>query len=265
MIISIMLNLLKLSRGVNIIVTILIFQGLLVVHSAPDQVPQDKIVHRGFCERYTVEAGESALSIAQKFHVEYEDFVIALKDCIGYEEGTFLQVGQQVCLPPYSPACRFVSEVDENDKCKLYEVQHGDTLAKIAEYFDINLQDLASLNLLNLTTTVVPGMNLLLLWDESCPETLLPTQSDVDSCQQGDCDVEEPLGCKIHIAAEGESLETIAAVYNVNLEVLVQNNPNYQNIKPGGEIYIPQGGEGCQEQVQVRPYVNAIRECRHQL
>eukprot|EP00889_Picochlorum_renovo_P005303 jgi/Picre1/32333/NNA_007679.t1 len=157
-----MLNLLKLSRGASCILTILFCQGLVVVLSAPDQVPQDDIVQRGFCERYTVEAGESALSIAQKFHVEYEDFVIALKDCIGYEEGTFLQVGQQVCLPPYSPA------------------------------------------------------------------------------------------------SEGESLETISALYNVTLEVLVQNNPNHQKIEPGGKIYIPQGGEGCQEQVQVRPTSEAV-------
>lgn len=269
MTIYIMMDFLRLNRGVNCIFAILFCHSLLSVHSAPDQVVQDEITTRGFCESYTVEAGESALSIAQKFGVEYEDFVIALKDCIGYEEGTFLQVGQQVCLPPYSPACRFVSKVDQNDKCKMYEVQNGDTLAGVAEYFDLNLEDLASLNLLNLTTTVVPGMSLLLLWDDTCPETLLPTQGDVNSCQHTDCDIEQPLGCKIHISAQGESLETLSALYNVSVQVLVQNNPSkqnpYQTIEPGGEIYIPLRAGGCQEQVQVMPYVICIWYSRHRL
>jgi len=205
-----------------------------------------------FCETYTVASGDSALSIAQKFQVDYEVLVAALQDCIGYVDGTVLQIGQRACIPPYSPSCKFVSTAGDDGTCKYYTVQYGDTLANVASSFSTDLADLAKLNGLNLNTTVVPQMKLALPpWDKNCPDDILPkvTSPPPDSSE-----------CKIYISNGGESLDSIAGKYSVTLEGLLQVNSNYTTDKktePGDQIKLPPWSDTCRDNATVvnRPYV----------
>ena len=104
---------------------------------------------RAVCDTYTVQAGDSAVSIADKLQIDYDELLSALQSCIGFVEGSMLQIGQTVCLPPYTPACRFVSSSGE---CTRYTVQYGDTLSMVASSFELDMEALAEVNNLNLTT-----------------------------------------------------------------------------------------------------------------
>jgi len=121
------------------------------------------------------------MSVSQAQGVNYEDMVSALQECIGFQEGDFLQVGQAICLPPYTPACKFVQSVSGNTACKEYNVQIGDTLQSIASTFGIYSQYLEELN----KDTITPGQPLsagtqlrLPPWDEkTCKDSGSPGQS----------------------------------------------------------------------------------------
>lgn len=210
-----------------------------------EQMPQ------GYCETYTVSPGDSALSISQKFGLDYESFVSDLTECIGYVEGNVLQIGQKVCLPPYSPGCKFVSTAGEDGGCKYYTVQYGDTLAMIAGSFNMEVADFAALNGFNLTNTVKPMMKLALPpWDESCPKDILskPVQESQAS------------GCQVYISSGGESIRDIASKSSTKESDLLYYNPEYQNgqqIEPGAQIKLNLWGENCKDNVMVvnRPYV----------
>ena len=206
-----------------------------------------------FCETYTVASGDSALSIAQKFQIDYEVLVAALQDCIGYVDGTVLQIGQRACIPPYSPSCKFVAATGDDGKCKYYTVQYGDTLANIASSFRTDLAELATLNGLNLNTTVIPLMKLALPpWDKNCPDDILPkiTTPPSDSSE-----------CSIYISNGGETLDSIAAKYSVALDALLQVNSQYsdtgEKTEPGDQIKLPPWSDTCADNATVvnRPYV----------
>lgn len=49
----------------------------------------------------------------------------ALQQCIAYTDSTVLQVGQQICLPPWEAACTYVSNSAGIDTCKIYQARLG--------------------------------------------------------------------------------------------------------------------------------------------
>ncbi len=63
-------------------------------------------------------------------HGAAEELEEALAECIGFEPGvSVLQVGQELCIPPYVPACANVVQAGHSE-CQLYNVQGGDTVAR---------------------------------------------------------------------------------------------------------------------------------------
>lgn len=200
---------------------------------------------RGFCETYTVNPGESALTISQKFGIDYEIFVSTLNDCMGFEEGNVLQIGERVCLPPYPPGCDFVTITAENNRCKYYTVQYGDTLSTIANSFKIDVAEFATLNGFNLTTPVEPLVNLALPpWDENCPQNILqkPPQSSPGT------------ECKIYISNGGETLTQIALSQSVEESELIYYNSEYQSdqvTQPGDQIKLTPWSEHCSDKAIV--------------
>lgn len=62
------------------------------------------------CQTYVVKSGDSVWGIANDLGILASDLTAALSQCISYVDGqTVLQLGQCVCLPPYYPACQYVS------------------------------------------------------------------------------------------------------------------------------------------------------------
>ena len=63
------------------------------------------------------------------------------------QDATLLQVGAQICLPGGEAAgCANVQSFNDNDKCKVYVVQSGDTISSVASSLNSYGQELQNLN-----------------------------------------------------------------------------------------------------------------------
>jgi surface antigen len=93
-----------------------------------------------------------------------------------------------------------------------YVVQNGDTLWSIAQKF-------------NVTTDTIRYAN---------------QMTDVNSVTPGETLIIPPVTGVIHIVASGETLSTIAAMYNVDPNMIISQNDLYgENITPGMQLVIP--------------------------
>ena len=190
-----------------------------------------------------MKTGDSALSVAQSLGIDYDELLAALKVCISYEEGTFLQAGQNICLPPYSPSCRHVSSTEKD--CKLYTVQPGDTIAAIATSFSINIAELLHPNSLEVTDRVVPGQLLYLpsLGDKcKAAEVVTTPQPPAKDVTSGHC--------TLHSVQSLETIESIANKMKIEKEWIIDANPDLDTdkdgmLKPGVQVNIPLKENGC--------------------
>ena len=215
---------------------------------------------RAVCDTYTVQAGDSAVSIADKLQIDYDELLSALQSCIGFVEGSMLQIGQTVCLPPYTPACRFVSSSGE---CTRYTVQYGDTLSMVASSFELDMEALAEVNNLNLTTPVRPNARLVLppagkgcgVSTVSKPSTssLPPDAKPVPSPPSNPPKDVANSKCKMWLSSGGESIASIAQATGVDIGDLKRANgdkyPKSTDVtEPGAFVYIPPFDKKCEQE-----------------
>jgi len=209
---------------------------------------------RAVCDTYTVQAGDSAVSIADKLQIDYDELLSALQSCIGFVEGSMLQIGQTVCLPPYTPACRFVSSSGE---CTRYTVQYGDTLSMVASSFGLDMEALAEVNNLGLTTPVKPNARLVLppagkgcgVSTVSKPSNSSPVPSPPSKPPK---DVANSK-CKMWLSSGGESIASIAQANGVDIGDLKRANgdkyPKSTDVtEPGAFVYIPPFDKKCKQE-----------------
>ena len=214
-------------------------------------------------DTYKVQAGESAVSIADKLQLDYDEFLSALQSCMGFVEGSVLQVGQAICLPPYTPSCRFVSETGE---CTRYTVQYGDTLSIISSNFNIDMEELASVNNLNLTTPVRPNTRLVIPpAGEGCglaatsSTTNSPSEPIESTPQESPSPIPEPSKdvtgkeCRMWLSSGGETIASIAEANEVDVGELKRANgdkyPKSTDItEPGAFVYLPPFDSKCKEE-----------------
>ena len=228
---------------IQAIVSLLLCTLLTTAQGQLASVAQDSLLvsigERELCGTYIVQQGDSTVSIAQKVGVTYEDLLAALQQCIDYKEGEFLQTGQIVCLPPYSPACESVRSVDNNPKCKSYTVQIGDTLARISTSLNLNTNDLLYLNNLNISDPVSPGQVLKLPpWGSSCPG------GNSNSSADGSATVSQ---CQLYTVGPGETWTSIANKFQVSEDSIKSSNIDVSKEEPGVgyRLKIPIGEKGC--------------------
>ncbi len=103
-----------------------------------------------------------------------------------------------------------------------YTVVQGDTMFRIAQRFDISLNELISAN------PHIPNPNVLNIGDVLC----VPEEPD-DIC---------PPGTERYIVQSGDTMIAIAQRFNVSLEALIGANPQVVNpnlIHPGDVLCIP--------------------------
>lgn len=211
------------------------------------------------------------MSIADKLQIDYDEFLSALQSCMGYVEGSVLQVGQSVCLPPYTPACRFVSDSGE---CTRYTVQYGDSLSIVANSFNIDMEELANVNNLNLTTPVRPNTRLVLppvgkgcsgaasassTSSDSSASTASTGASEAQSNPSPTLNPSPPQKdiadskCKMWLSSGGETIASIAEANNVDIGELKRANGNkYPKstdvTEPGAFVYLPPFDSKCKEE-----------------
>ncbi len=183
---------------------------------------------------------------------------------MGYIEGSVLQVGQSICLPPYTPACRFVSTTGE---CTRYTVQYGDTLSIISSSFDIDMEELANVNNFNLTTPVRPNTRLVIPpVGEGCG-LATPGSSTTDSPSEPvestpqDSPSPSPEApkdttdskCRMWLSSGGETIASIAEANKVDVGELKRANddkyPKSTDVtEPGAFVYLPPFDPKCKEE-----------------
>lgn len=99
------------------------------------------------------------------------------------------------------------------DGLLVYKVQKGDTLSKIAANFGISLNTIFWANS-KLSSSIRPGQELVIL----------------------------PVSGVIHQTEEGETIESVAEIYNVPAEKIIQHNRKFANNRPvpaGTTLVIP--------------------------
>jgi len=153
---------------------------------------------------YIVQAGDSLYSIAQRFNTTVNQLIV-----LNNLATTSIQIGQQLIIrqltsPPSPPPEQY------------YIVQSGDTLYKIAQQFNVLVDDIIQAN--QLTTTVLSiGQSLLIPTLPSTPPNNLE-----------------------YIVQSGDSLWNIAKKFNVTIDDIKRlNNLNSNLIQLGQILIIP--------------------------
>lgn len=172
----------------------------------------------------------------------------ALAQCVGYTEGSFLNIGQKICLPPYSPLCQHViAAAAPKDECKVYTVQQGDTIASIASAFNIYVDWVTELN----GVSVSPGQRIKLPpWYSRCP--------DISAAGS------QP--CRVYSVQNGESLFAIATGFHVTVEEIVAVNPGFTTdtiLAPSQPVKIPPFTAECGAGTPVTGFpTDGVTTCR---
>lgn len=145
---------------------------------------------------YSVQPGDTLYSIASRYGVKIED-IIDLNNL----QSTILSVNQQLLIPN-----------QELDKTTTYTVKKGDTLYKIANTYNVTIDDIISSN--NLTSNVL----------SIGQELIIPTGIEEES--------------NTYIVEKGDSLWSIANKFNTTVTRLKELNNLSSNILQIGQILI---------------------------
>eukprot|EP00887_Chlorella_sp_A99_P006876 scaffold2.g6876.t1 len=181
------------------------------------------------CRSYVIKNGDSLWSIANANGVLQDDLLTALEQCIGFTSTTMLQVGQQICLPPWQPSCAYVANSGGVETCKMYQVQTGDTLASIASSFGLYTPDLATLNsdIYSGTGPLAVGTYL-----------RLPPWNDATCADPGS----DAPSCRVYVVTAGDSVWSIASAFYISSSDLLSVNIGLTTgsvLSPGQRIRIP--------------------------
>ena len=149
---------------------------------------------------YIVQKGDTLYSIATKYNTN----VNSLKELNNLTSNT-LSIGQELTIPDNNN-----NEENNQNNNLVYIVKNGDTLWNIAKKYNINVNDLKSVN--NLDT------NLLSIGQE----LIIPETTDY----------------KTYTVRSGDSLWKIANKYNISVDDLIQANNLTNDILSIGQVLI---------------------------
>ena len=172
---------------------------------------------------YTIRAGDTLFSLAQRFNVTVDAIIQANP---GIDPNN-LRVGQEICIPGTGPV-----------PCPggtLYTIRAGDTLFSLAQRFNVTVDAVLRAN---------PGIdpNNLRIGQEIC----IPAAT---------LEIESRMECPgtIYTIRQGDSLYQLAIRYNTTVDRIMRFNPGIDpnNLQIGQRICIPTGthdvsGKRCQ-------------------
>lgn len=189
-------------------------------------------------QTYVFQPGDTLDVIAQEFDVS----VVSLQLANDIPNPQLVQPGTLIVIPANAPAYGVFPAVSYPVEGEIYTVQLGDTLGSIAEDFDVSLFALRTTNGIRSGTQVGVGRAL-----------LIPTNVPAFGAD-GEFDAEElgiGGGAQLHVVQPRETLDGIAAFYDVNTGCLAQRNgiERPAQVQPGSVLLVssdcgPYVGEG---------------------
>jgi len=160
---------------------------------------------------YTIRAGDTFFSLAQRFNVTVNELIAANPGV----DPDRLQIGQQICIPtePPTPGC---------PGGFLYTIQAGDTFFSLARRFNVTVNQLIAAN---------PGVDpdALRIGQQIC----IPTQPP---------DGPECPGGTLYTIRSGDTLFSLANRFNTTVDAILRANPlitDPDNLRVGQIICIP--------------------------
>ena len=202
------------------------------------------------CPTYVVQQGDSPYSIAQKFDILQDDLKNAMLAC--GQDNELLQIGQEICLPGADkPGCANVQSFNNDENCKVYIVQQGDTMESVALALNIYRDTLNSLN----TDVIGPGGILQ-------PQKFLKLPPWSNTCGDPNKSGE---ACRVYIVQQGDFIAGIAAAYGITVDELLSVNPGLDAnsvLQNGQPIKIPPFPASCGAGTPSKPPTNTVLKCR---
>lgn len=159
---------------------------------------------------YIIKAGDTFYKLAAQFNTTLPAIISANP----LVNPNALMIGQQICIPqqPIYPAC---------PEGNFYTIKRGDTLYRIARFFNVSLDDLVEAN---------PGIDpdRLFIGQVIC----IPLATPPVICLEGQGD---------YIVKPGDTFYTIAQRFNLTVQEIINANPgvNPQALLVGQKICIP--------------------------
>mgnify|MGYP001036907595 CR=1 FL=1 len=178
----------------------------------PQQCPPGGIL-------YTVQAGDSLFSIANRFGIPLD----CLRRFNPQVVGDQIFPGQVLCIPPAS-AC--VPQPQCPPGGILYTVRAGDTMFSIANRFGISVECLRRFNPQVVGDQIFPGQVLCIPPASACVPTPVPC----------------PPGGILYTVRAGDTMFNIANRFGIPLDCLIRFNPQIPNpnlIFPGQVLCVP--------------------------
>lgn len=142
---------------------------------------------------YIIRQGDTLYGLARRFGTTVEGIVQANT---GIDPNN-LQIGQRVCIPVSTPVC---------PEGNPYTVRSGDSLYRIARFFNISLDDLVEANPMIDPANIVPGQVI-----------CIPLATPPVTCKAG----ETP-----YVVRAGDTFTKIALQFNVDVDDLMAANAN---------------------------------------
>jgi LysM repeat protein len=184
---------------------------------------------------YTVQAGDTLLSIGLRFGIEWP--VIATAN--GLSEYSLLQIGQTIRLPGVDSiggpvaedtqaAANAVEEESSGDTfVRRYTVQKGDTLVGIATIYGISWEDLAAENRLNKSSVISVGEQLRIPGAVKRVEQPAEATTDENSVQA----TTETVSAATAITAENTAPEYyVVKAGDTIISIAVRNDMGWQEL-----------------------------------
>ena len=192
----------ELKKANNLNTNNLVVGQRLIIPTKEDILQDDYTI-------YTVKNGDTLFSIADNFNVSVEELLTLNK-----LNSTGLTIGQQLLIP--TNGIQIIGVVD-------YMIKPGDSLWKIANNCNVTIDDIVKLNKLD-STIIYPGQVIKL--SESCAAN-----------QNGN---NEPNNENVYIVQRGDTLYSIARMFNTTVNDLIRlNNLQSTILQIGDQLIVP--------------------------
>ncbi|KAL4424132.1 hypothetical protein ABPG75_001433 [Micractinium tetrahymenae] len=197
------------------------------------------------CKIYQIQSGDTMNSIASTFGIYAQDLQTLNADLIN----GVLQVGKFIRLPPWAPSCP--DPDSEAQSCRVYTVQAGDFMFGIASIFRVSLADLLAVN-----TGLSEGSYL-----QAGQRVRIPPFTA--TCGNGIVAVPDTTGifsCRAYKVKSGNSLSSIALLFETTVNALVAANPELSDpslLTPGKVVKVPPFPAECVGGILVDPTSSA--------